>query len=189
MNRKASLIIGLLILVVLILGIRMLGGSSGTPSAGQAASSSAQSVAASRSASSVSTAVKIYLVATKDAAAAFTGASLSCGDRLVPTDINIVNSTNIIGDAYSVLLQQGSKLAAGAHLTNALSGSTLTIQAVLLDAGTLTLHLSGTLHLKSPCDEQRVQQQLIQLGLQFPGIRAVQIFLNGKPIESYHSGR
>lgn len=188
-QRTVPLTVAVVLLLAAILGVVVLsGGFRPGPDAGLPpgeASSSAMSVDPVPE----KVAVTLYFVATEDKAAAFTGAIIGCNDTLVASPLNIINSSNVIGDAYAVLLQQGNKIAEAKGLYNALSGSTLVPQAVLLEAGVLAVHLSGSLLSGGTCDDPRIKEQLTQLGMQFPGVRETKVFINGMELSQYQSQR
>ena len=73
-------------------------------------------------------------------------------------------------------------------LYNALYQSDLQVESVSIDInGKASVYLTGNLIMGGECDTPRVQAQVEQTVLQFPTVKDVVIFINGKPLSDVFS--
>jgi hypothetical protein len=143
--------------------------------------------------------VRLFLVeleaggaAADGGAAAAAGDTFGCGDRLRPVAVPV--ATEGVDTAGRIAAAVGSLLAAsgGQGLYTALDRSELEVErveAVEGVAGLYRIHLSGQLRLGGVCDNPRVRAQLEATARQFAGVDDVEIEIDGRPLESFLTGR
>lgn len=131
--------------------------------------------------------VSIYLVS--PSTALDNPEAIGCGDRLVGIPLAITAEESTLEGALRTLFMLGQNYNSEAGLYNALQNSQLEVDNVTLDQGTATIHLSGELSIGGECDNPRVEAQIRETALQFPGVQNVEIFLNGEPLASVLSTR
>jgi hypothetical protein len=126
---------------------------------------------------------KIFLVAIGDNGQS--GMRIGCGDSLVPVTVQVeaASGTDVkIARAIAALLAIKQQYYGQSGLYDALYQSNLTVAGVSLLDGAAVVRLSGSLVVGGVCDEPRVEQQLAQTALQFPGVTNVSIVLNNGPL-------
>jgi hypothetical protein len=119
--------------------------------------------------------VSLYLVNQGGATPGNPG--FGCDDLLVPVQARIVEHDTTAQRITAAL----TRLFAYNHATlyNAFASSAISVQSVTVAGGTATINLSGSFSLSGECDQPRVEQQITQTALQFPGVSAVVIQRNG----------
>lgn len=131
--------------------------------------------------------VQIFLVALEDDGTS--GDMIGCNDSIIGVVRPITPTDQPIEAALNELLSMKDAFFGESGLYNALSQSSLTVDSVTVEDMLASVHLSGELLLGGVCDNPRVQAQLEYTVLQFPGVEAVEIFINGEPIQSLLSGQ
>lgn len=131
----------------------------------------------------------IYLIIVGDAGEH--GQYVGCDDSAVPVEVSFEPTVAPLTVALETLLSvdAGSYTYAGQPLDNALDGSDLTVAGITIEDGTATITLSGSLVIGGVCDAPRVEAQIEKTALQFDTVKAVEITLNGEPLEDYLSER
>jgi len=126
--------------------------------------------------------VKVYLVALEDDGKA--GRRIGCGDSLVP----VTRTVNAQGGA--VLKAALEELLAVPHeydgrLRNFWRGDNLRVGGVSLRNGLATVRITGEgPFIAGVCDAPRITEQIRATARQFPGVRRVAVFVNGRTLES-----
>lgn len=128
------------------------------------------------------TQVNLYLVELEGGTA---GNQIGCGDRLVAgvTRIPVGGTTaKRVEQTLSQLLAIDDPYYGESGLYTALYQSDLHVGRVTIRRGVATINLTGTMQLGGVCDEPRVEAQLRQTVLQFPGLNDVMFLINGRPL-------
>jgi hypothetical protein len=134
--------------------------------------------------------VKLYYVALEDDGK--NGKAIGCGDSIVAVEREIPATTTPLAAALNLLLSNKKEVEATAEdaaLSNTLSKSNLKLAGVDLNEGTVSVKLTGKLSLAGVCDSPRIEAQLEETILQFPGVKTAEIFINNKPIEEVMSAK
>ncbi len=122
--------------------------------------------------------VKVYLVAVGDAGKA--GRKIGCDDSLVPVTRAVRADGAPLRAAIRELLSVPHEYEGG--LGNYWQGERLRVRGVSLRRGTATIRISGRLFVAGVCDEPRIEEQIRETARQFPGVRRVKVFVNGRPL-------
>ena len=115
--------------------------------------------------------------------------AVGCGDELVSIVRALPAGEPTIEGALRTLFALGQNIEDDPELYNALQNSQLNLDGVTVEGGTATINLSGDLLIGGECDAPRVEAQIRQTALQFPGVENVEIYLNGEPLASVLSAR
>jgi hypothetical protein len=127
------------------------------------------------------TQVKIFLIAIGDNGVS--GPKVGCGDSAVGV-IRVIPATRApLSAALNELFSLHDQFYGQSGLYNSLYQSHFQLQSVSIVNGTATIKLTGTLLLGGVCDDPRVDAQITYTALQFATVRAVDAFLNGKPLK------
>lgn len=126
------------------------------------------------------TQVKIFLIAENDNGVS--GPKIGCGDSVIGVTRVIPATQGILRAALNELLSQHDQFYGQSGLYNALYRAKLNLDSVTLVNGVATVNLSGTMSLGGVCDDPRAEAQLNYTAKQFPTVRSVNWFLNGKPL-------
>ncbi len=148
--------------------------------AGFAGSALREASAASRTAKATRE-VKVYLVAVGDEGKA--GRKIGCGDSLVP----VTRRINTGGAALKATIRELLLIPKdyNEQLKNFWQGRNLRVRSVVLRGGVATIHLSGEgPAVAGVCDEPRITSQIEQTARQFPNVRRVKVFVNGRTLAS-----
>jgi hypothetical protein len=130
--------------------------------------------------------VKIFVIAVDDNGQA--GIPIGCGDRAVPVMVEIPPTQEVLKAAVEALLSVKDEYYGQSGLYNALYQSDLQVESVSVDTnGKASIYLTGSLIMGGECDTPRVQAQVEQTVLQFPTVKDVVIFINGKPLSDVFS--
>jgi hypothetical protein len=124
--------------------------------------------------------VKFALIALEDNGAS--GDLIGCGDSVVMADVHYDPSYDPLKIAFMGLLNVGEKYYGQSGLYNALYPSSLMIESLTYEGGTVFIHLTGTLMVGGTCDIPRIEAQFMKTALQFPELSGAQIFINGTPL-------
>ena len=124
--------------------------------------------------------VKFALIALEDNGAS--GELIGCGDSVVLADVYYDPSYDPLEVAFMGLLNIGEKYYGQSGLYNALYPSSLMIESLNYEGGTVFIHLTGTLMVGGTCDIPRIEAQFMKTALQFPELSGAQIFINGTPL-------
>jgi hypothetical protein len=125
--------------------------------------------------------VKIYLVALEDDGR--TGRRIGCGDSLVA----VTREVNAPGNA--VLQAALEELLAVPHeydvrLRNFWRGNNLRLSGVTVRGGLATIRITGEgPFVAGVCDAPRITEQISATARQFPTVRRVAVFVNGRRLE------
>lgn len=127
-------------------------------------------------------AVDVYLVALEDAGTQ--GEEIGCGDSIVAVQRVINPAAEPLQAALEELLAIEGDFYLNTGFYNALYQSDLSLESLELgDDGTAYIDLTGSLMLGGTCDNPRVEAQLEQTALQFDEVTAVEITLDGEPLD------
>ena len=125
--------------------------------------------------------VKIFVIAVDDNGK--TGIPVGCGDSVVPVQVEIPTTQGVLKAALQALLSVKDQYYGQSGLYNALYQSDLQVENVSIDNnGKASIYLTGSLVMGGECDTPRVRAQVEQTVLQFPAVKEVAIFINGKPL-------
>ena len=125
--------------------------------------------------------VKIFVIAVDDNGK--TGIPVGCGDSAVPVQVEIPPTQGVLKATLRVLLSVKDQYYGQSGLYNALYQSDLQVESVSIDNnGKASVYLTGSLVMGGECDTPRVRAQVEQTVLQFPAVKEVAIFINGKPL-------
>jgi hypothetical protein len=125
--------------------------------------------------------VSIFLVAIDDNGKS--GEKIGCGDSLIPVRRDITPTTAPLQAALEELMSLKSQTYGESGLYNALYQSNLTVERAAIMNGKAEVSLRGTYVLGGTCDTPRFSEQIKETVRQFPRVQAVDILLNGKPID------
>ncbi|GIV96356.1 MAG: hypothetical protein KatS3mg057_1013 [Herpetosiphonaceae bacterium] len=120
--------------------------------------------------------VTVYLIAEGQG-------NLGCGDAVVPVERQVEPTVAPLTAAFRELLSLGGPEVGPSGLYNALYRSDLHVESVEIVNGTATIRLAGNFQLGGVCDSPRVEAQLTQTALQFDTVDAVEIYINGVPLD------
>ena len=108
---------------------------------------------------------------------------MGCGDSVVPVQVEIPTTQGVLKAALQALLSVKDQYYGQSGLYNALYQSDLQVENVSIDNnGKASIYLTGSLVMGGECDTPRVRAQVEQTVLQFPAVKEVAIFINGKPL-------
>jgi hypothetical protein len=124
--------------------------------------------------------VKVYLVAVGDAGKA--GRKIGCDDSLVAVTRRVRADGAPLKAAVSELLSVPHEYEGG--LGNYWFGENLRVRSATLSGGTATIRITGRLFVAGVCDEPRIEEQIRETARQFPGVRRVKVFVNGRTLAS-----
>jgi hypothetical protein len=124
--------------------------------------------------------VKVYLVAVGDAGKS--GRKIGCDDSLVPVTRTVRADAAPLRAAVGELLSVPHEYEGG--LGNYWFGENLRVSGVTLGGGTATIRITGRLFVAGVCDEPRIEEQIRETARQFPGVRRVKVFVNGRTLAS-----
>jgi spore germination protein GerM len=124
--------------------------------------------------------VKVYLVALDDNGRA--GRKIGCGDSLVPVTRKIETSAAPLKAAVKELLALPHEYEG--HLVNYWWGEKLKVKSVTLRGGVATIQITGRVNVAGVCDEPRIQEQMNETARQFPNVKRVKVFVNGRTLAS-----
>jgi spore germination protein GerM len=122
--------------------------------------------------------VKVYLVAVGDAGKA--GRKIGCDDSLVAVTRSVKNDGAPLRAAVRELLSMPHEYEGG--LGNYWYGERLRVTGATVSRGTATIRIAGRLFVAGVCDEPRIEEQIKETARQFPGVRRVNVFVNGRPL-------
>lgn len=111
------------------------------------------------------------------------GPMIGCGDSAVAVPVDAADAADLSA-LMRAQLAVTDDYYGQSGLYNALSHSTLQVESVQIRDGVARVELSGTLMLAGECDIPRVREQLTAPAMQFDGVREVEVFVNGEPLES-----
>ena len=124
---------------------------------------------------------RIFLIAIGDNGKS--GVKIGCGDSVVGVDVQLNPTVAVLRAALTKLFSIKDQFYGMSGLDNALYQSNLKVDDLNIVNQTAMIALSGSLSMGGECDIPRVKAQLEQTALQFSTIKAIQITLNGKPLD------
>jgi hypothetical protein len=154
-----------------------------SPASGQvtAATSAATSAQAAPSPAAAQTTVQVFLIAVGDNGQS--GNLIGCGDSAIPVQVAIPATEGVLRAALQALFSVKDQYYGQSGLYNALYQSDIQVGTVTIESGTAIINLTGTLGLGGECDNPRVEAQIEQTAFQFPTVKRVLVFLNGRALE------
>lgn len=129
----------------------------------------------------------IFLVALEDGGQS--GEEIGCGDSLIPVVVTFEPTIAPLTAVLEQLLEIDEEFYGQSGLYNALHQSDLIVEGIDIEDRTAIINLSGTFAISGVCDAPRVEAQLTQTALQYDTIDAVDISINGTPLEELLSGQ
>jgi hypothetical protein len=128
------------------------------------------------------TEVKIYLVALGDNGK--NGKKVGCEDSLVPVTRKVSATAAPLKAALLELFadREPDKKEMELNLGNYWRG--MRLKSISIEKGTATIHLTGDgPAVAGICDEPRIKGQIIETARQFPTVKKVKVFINGKSMD------
>lgn len=123
--------------------------------------------------------VKVYLVAVDDNGK--TGKKIGCGDSLVAITRTIKPTRSPLKAALEELLVIPHDY--NQQLGNYWWGENLKVKSVSLRGGVATIKISGNgPYVAGVCDEPRIVSQIEETARQFPNVKKVKVFVNGRSL-------
>lgn len=123
--------------------------------------------------------VKVYLVAVGDNGKI--GRKIGCEDSLVAVTRKVKPTAAPLRAALDELLSIPREYAGDSRLNNFWVGRNLRVKSVAVRAGTATIYIVGEgPFIAGVCDEPRVTEQIEATARQFPTVRRVKVFVNGR---------
>lgn len=123
--------------------------------------------------------MKIHLIKMGDNGKS--GEKIATGDSLVAVQRTITTPETPLKAAFDALLAEPENGSTG--LYNPLAMSKVQFEKATITNGKAEVYLSGKVATGGEMDIPRVESQLKATALQFPTVKTVQIYLNGKTIE------
>lgn len=124
--------------------------------------------------------VKVYLVAVGDAGKS--GRKIGCDDSLVAVTRTVKHDGAPLRAAVRELLAMPREYEG--RLGNYWFGEKLRVTGATISRGTATIRIAGQVYVAGVCDEPRIEEQIKETARQFPGVRRVNVFVNGRPLAS-----
>lgn len=124
--------------------------------------------------------VKVYLVAVGDAGKS--GRKIGCDDSLVAVTRGVKDDGAPLKAAVRELLSMPREYEG--RLGNYWFGERLRVTGATISRGTATIRIAGRVYVAGVCDEPRIEEQIKETARQFPGVRRVNVFVNGRPLAS-----
>lgn len=123
--------------------------------------------------------VKVYLVAVGDEGKM--GKKIGCGDSLVPVTRRVKATRAPLNAALQELLAMPKEYAGDSRLNNFWVGKNLRVKSVAISSGTATIYIVGEgPYVAGICDEPRITSQIEETARQFPTVKRVKVFVNGR---------
>lgn len=108
------------------------------------------------------------------------GKKIGCGDSVVPVVIAVEPTATPLRSAFEHLLAVKDDTYCQTGLRNALYQTSLTVQSATISGQTAVIKLVGDYTDGGHCDTPRAKAQFEETALQFPNIKKVRIYVNGK---------
>jgi len=137
--------------------------------------------------SASTSALTLYYIAVDDAGTS--GETVGCGDSLVATYTEPVDSPDRLKSAMERLLADKGQFLGESGLYNALHQSDLSFTAASIEAGTATVELEGRLASGGTCDDPRIEAQLEQTAATAAGTGEAVVLVNGQRLEGLLGGK
>ncbi len=131
--------------------------------------------------------VNLYFIALNDNGQS--GKKIGCNDSVIPVQVSIEPTTAPLRAALEKLFSIKDQFYGQSGLYNALYQSNLHVDDAAVANGTATVHLSGNTALGGVCDDPRFGAQITETILQFPTVTNAVVYINGKRLEDFLSGR
>ncbi|WP_237740793.1 GerMN domain-containing protein [Crystallibacter crystallopoietes] len=132
-------------------------------------------------------ALTLYYIAVDDAGAS--GETVGCGDSLIATYTEPVDSPDRLRDAMERLLADKGQFLGESGLYNSLYQSDLSFTAASIEADTATVELDGRLVSGGTCDDPRIEAQLEQTAATAAGTSEAVVLVNGERLEELLGGK
>lgn len=132
----------------------------------------------------------LYFIALNDKGAS--GQKIGCDDSVVPVQQTSKNggeknTQQLLTEAYQLLLSIKDKSYGESGFTNILAKSNLQLESLEIQGTKAIVKLTGVLNSEGICDDPRIKAQLEQTALQFPDLKTVEIYINGKSLDQWLS--
>lgn len=111
------------------------------------------------------------------------GKEIGCGDSLVAIESKPVVSSDVVGDAMKLLLENHDMTVGKDGLYNALYQSDLDYGSSDMSGDTVKVALTGTLVQGGTCDSPRIKAQLEETAMIASGAKKAEITLNDTPLD------
>jgi hypothetical protein len=120
--------------------------------------------------------VNLYYIALEDNGVK--GKKIGCNDSVVAVSKTVAPTQGPLRVALESLLAEKSQQVGGYY--NVLAQSNLKLVGLSLTDGVATVRLEGQLSSGGVCDDPRIDAQLKETALQFPSVKKVVLYHNGK---------
>ena len=124
--------------------------------------------------------VKIFLVALDDKGKA--GKKVGCDDSLVAVSRTLEAGVGPLEGAIRALLAAPEETPGTPALGNYWKGTDLKLASVVLRGGTATIRITGEISVAGVCDEPRITGQIEETARQFPTVKRVRVYVNGRAL-------
>jgi|1185.fasta_scaffold24263_2 hypothetical protein len=120
-------------------------------------------------------AIKVYLVKVGDAGKS--GKKIGCDDSLYSVTRTVKATAAPLKAAIEELLSMSNEEG------NYWKGEKLKVKSASISNSTATIYITGNgPQVAGVCDEPRITSQIEETARQFPNIKKVKVFVNGKPL-------
>jgi len=110
------------------------------------------------------------------------GERIGCGDSLVPTLTEPVETNDRLKAALDRLLAGRDSIVSGTELYNSLYEADLSVTEASVKNDVATVRLTGELLLRGTCDTPRAEAQLTETIKAAAGTESAEVFLNGETL-------
>lgn len=118
------------------------------------------------------------------------GKLVGCKDSAVPIEWERESSKSALQQGLEILFSIREQFPGNPRLYNPQFSLTLKIESAEVDAeGLAVVTLSGSGEIDGSCDRLRAQAQIEETILAVPGVRAVQVTVNGAPLDDFLAGK
>jgi hypothetical protein len=131
--------------------------------------------------------VKLYMVALEDNGKS--GKLIGCGDSLVEVNRDIPRTGSPLTDTLNLMFSLKDQYYGQSGLYNSLYSSDLKVEGISAHDGVFRVNLVGKLILTGVCEDVRIGEQIKSTIMQFSTVKAVNVYINGTPLEQLLSGR
>lgn len=112
---------------------------------------------------------------------------MGCGDSIVSLERDIPQTKAVLRASLEELLSLKEKTYQGGSLYNAMAGSKLRLDTVSINVeGVVKIELSGSYKFTGVCEDARFIAQIEETARQFPTVKEVNIFLNGRSLKNLY---
>lgn len=166
--------------LLLLAGCAPSGGESPTPSATESAGPQPTASPAPTAPETRTVPLTLYYVALGDEGV--TGEPIGCGDSLVAFTTEPVTTDDVLRSSMERLLADTDRNLGGSGLYSAIPGGTLSYVDGSVEAGTVTVELTGRPAPAGECDNPRIELQLERTAMAATDATDALVLVDGVPI-------